>query len=198
MNDISNNIKRLYHGTETENAKKILEHKKFNIVKPPVPIVHNGVSKVKKNPGTLGYGVYFFSSLHMVQKFSEKMKDTKILVTVVELKEETTLDLTQEETLERYNMFKEKLSKLPIYKQLSKAFKNSGPQSSLEGIMLDHLISNSKNIEEIFQLSKVHCIKGMTVTEIDMSRHSKLGNAVEYCVKNHDCIKEISYYEKVQ
>lgn len=198
MNDISNNIKRLYHGTETESAKKILEQKKFIIVKPSFPFVYNGVSKVKKNPGTLGYGIYFFSSLYMAQKFSEKLKESKILEVVVELKEETTLDLTQEDTLERYNLFKEKLSELPIYKQLSRAFKNSGPQSSLEGIMLDYLIMNTKSVREIFQLSDIDCIKGMTVTEIDVSRNSKLGNAVEYCVKSHECIKEISYYEKVQ
>lgn len=141
---------------------------------------------------------YIFSHLSTwLENFQKKIKNSKILEVVVELKEGTTLDLTEEDTLERYNLFKEKLSKLPIYQQLSKTFKNSGPQSSLEGIMLDYLILNTKNVREIFELSNIDCIKGMTVTEIDVSRNSKLGNAVEYCVKNHDCIKEINYYEKV-
>ncbi|MFW3364972.1 hypothetical protein ACN2AU_10510 [Aerococcus viridans] len=192
--------KTLYHGTTEYNAEKIVNEKKINIFKPNFPFVYNGVSKLGKKPGTLGFGAYFFSDINITEKFAKNIDSNfKIIEAEVEMSSDSTLDLTDEETLALYNIFKEQLSKEPIYAQLTKAFQNSGYQSSLEGIMLEWLVNepSRKGITEVFELEEVSCIKAFTVTNIGTSKKSVLANSVEYCVKTHKHIKELKYYEAV-
>lgn len=180
--------KNLFHSTESSLVEIIIKDGfKFEIY--PIPF-----NKVKKHPGTLGYGVYFFSDLELAKMYSEKLNDGNILKANLKVDDDYILDLTNENELRKYNEFKKILLRLPIYHYYKEKFFNR-KQSSLEGAMLEHLLQQKKNLLHIFGMTKVSCVVGMTVTQVDFSDRSYLANGYEYCIKDRTLIFGVEKYE---
>ena len=180
--------KKLYHSTESSLVEKIIKDGfKFEIY--PIPF-----NKVKKHPGTLGYGVYFFSDLELAKMYSAKLNDGNILKANLKVDDDYILDLTNENELRKYNEFKKIFLRHPIYRDCKKKFSN-GKQSSLEGAMLEYLLQGRKHLQKIFGMTKVSCIVGMTVTQVDISDRSYLANGYEYCIKDRTIIFGVEKYE---
>lgn len=182
--------KILFHSTESSLVEKIIKDGfKFE----SYPISFN--NKVKKNPGTLGYGVYFFSDLELAKMYSsEKLNDGDILKANLKVDDDYILDLTNENELRKYNESKKILLRRPLYLECKKKFFN-GKQSSLEGAMLEFLLKDRKHLQNIFGMTKVSCIVGMTVTQVDISDRSYLANGYEYCIKDRTLIFGVGKYE---
>lgn len=190
--------KTLYHATTEENTNEILTNKKIRRIMQYDNPVYQGQRQtyIKKDPGSLGYGFYLFSSFDMAKYFLfEKLKDTdRILKIDIKLNREELLDLTDEQELIRYNKYKIRLEETPTYREWQKAFKNSSSgQSAFEGSMIDYYIVTLKKmaIKEKTELTEIKCVKAFTTTQIGISRGSFVSNSIEYCLKNNNVVTKI-------
>ena len=181
--------KELFHSTESSLVEIIIKDGfKFEFIQKPF-------NKTKKHPGSLGYGVYFFSDLELAKMYSKKkLNDGNILKANLKIDDDYILDLTNESELRKYNKFKEILLSYPIYHDFKDKFCN-GKQSSLEGAMLEYLLQQQKNLLNIFGMTKVSCVVGMTVTQVDISDRSYLANGYEYCIKDRTLIYGVEKHE---
>lgn len=182
-------IKELYHGTTKEGAKSIL-NMGFNL-----PKWNFNKTSFQKKPGTLGYGVYAFSQIYVCKKYIfEKIRsETAVVLIRLNLENMNIVDLTNEEHNEIYQKFRERFMNLPIFKSLCRELRN-GNQSELEGIMLEYLIKYHS--EDFFGFDQCDCVKSWTVSVLSDTMNSNVPNALEYCIRNVQKIKEVELWKE--
>ena len=191
----------LYHATNKVNADKIKDE--GFCPKPEIrfPLVKREgansrmISRVKKKPRSLGYGFYFFSSKVLAELYrKEKMSAEGSCILTVSLvlddnQEKYILDLTDEETLDYFLEYKERIVSQPNYKDLEKVFRNDN-QSSLEGALVEHFIKDVINAQSTSQHAIL--VKAMTVSQIKGSNRSYVANGFEYCIRDNQVLKTVS------
>ncbi len=173
---------QLYHATTSNNYETIQKNGFRTMENYSTPLVMSGKKRYKKEPGTLGFGLYGFDSELLANNFGkEKIPDFKICFFEIDVPNDHLLDFLDKDDRDRYLQYKQMINNTPIYKELSKVFTNHGSQSSLEGALLEMY---SKEVLQKKYKFNILCIRGMTATQITSSKGSFLANGCEYCIKS--------------
>lgn len=180
-------IYELYHTTTLINATEI-NRNGFKVINPPKkPLVHQHKAKNKKKPGSLGYGLYAFEDDELAEDFKEKIiGESDIVPFQIDVETNKILDLSCISDLKRYNQYKRKLLKFPLYTMLTEVYGNYGEQSSLEGAIIEIYIAEVlvKKLK-----NNIQCVRGFTSTGVEHSAGSVVANGLEYVIKTKEIIK---------
>ena len=165
--------KTIYHSTKKISFDEIIKSQKVKTHKNDFP--------KDKQPGSLGFGFYGFSSKYLCKQYGlEKLKsDFKFLNCKIIVDERCVLDLRDDTTLKKYLMYKKFIKTNPIYKETIAKYRNA-KQSSREGAFIEQYLTKFTNIK---------CVIAMTSTQIETSDYSYVANGTEYCIRDNDVIK---------
>lgn len=137
---------RLYHGTTTSNAQKILESGKFHsnlhIIE---SILYEGQRRKLEIPGSLGYGTYTFMNdpmmaLHFIRKFDT---DGQVLQVNVDIENaDNILDFTNPNHRKQFRIFSQNSQNAKKANDIFKAMPNraNGKIDLFAGIMTELFI----------------------------------------------------------
>lgn len=190
--DISNPI-TCYHGTGKSGYTK-KNDTYFDITTYDVGAESMKKRQGKKHrlPGSLGYGIYTFTTEKMAKLIAEKFHDDPIVLNI-ELNsiEDNTLDLNDADNQENFHEFR-----TLAYKTAESHFKNfnvgNEKQHVFDGIVIELYI---RNIQNIYKGTKVIAVKLKTYTPFSKeikSNYSYIPNGTELCLRDKQAIKKVS------
>lgn len=190
---------RLYHGTTTSNAQKILKAGKFHSDLHGIEsILYEGQRKKFKIPGSLGYGIYtFVDNPSMALRFINKFDmDNQVLQVNVDIENPVNiLDFTNPNHQEQFRMFSQNLRNVQKANDIFNAIpgKSNGKIDLFAGIMTELFIVYLRK-NGIY----IRFVKKQTETFLPPFKNSyqRLGipNGTEFTIRYPEDIKSIKQY----
>lgn len=189
--DISNQ-QRCYHGTGKSSYSKKGDNY-FKILRYDISTEFNKKKQGKtyKLPGSLGYGIYTFTTEEMAKLIAGKFySDPMVLDIGLNPIEDSILDLNDMDTQENFHEFR-----LESYKSAEKHFENfnaaNDKQHVFDGIVIELYIKKlQKNNPGLI----VSAVRLKTYTPLDKEKknsYSYIPNGTELCLRDDRAIKEV-------
>lgn len=195
-----------YHGTANINAQKIIKTQHFNSTLFIInSILWEGRRQKVKVPGSLGYGVYTFIDDPKQALMFAKKENKEPVVLQVFLKtvdEKNILDLTEKNTIKKFQKFASYAKRVEDAKKIFKAFKANkkiigSSQDVYAGIMTELFIAFLKRNDCYIKYVKK---RTETLLPPNGSGYQRLGlfNGTEFTIRypNTDIKNIIMYHFK--
>lgn len=172
----------LYHGSNYQSIKNILNNKKFNKI-----IIPCRLCDTSKKPGTLGFGLYAFERCYLARGFVKSLKNSRVGIISfnISVDEDKTLDLTSSDDLDLINYI---FKRMPnnTKENIIRRFNNYKFQKSLEGAIIEQII-------KILQFTKkqaIYLVKSASINNGVSNVYTP--NGIEYCIKDNSIIDDKS------
>ena len=176
-----------FHGTKkTLVNKKVLNDyfqiKKYDVIQEATNAANHRRSK---NPGSLGYGVYFFSKFEMAKEFISKFPgDDTILQADLDL--ENCIDLDDEDFQDSYHIYRKKVEQTAQVHFKNFSVRSNAKQNVYDGIVIELYIRELKKKQV-----EVSSVKKRTYTpskDEKIEFYSNVPNGTEYCIRLSEII----------
>jgi len=181
-------LKKLYHVTSTENSSKIMA---MGFIIPKVDLAHLYVGKMKKSPGSFGFGIYgFLGDRVLATRFWQKnhAANTGCIITIeVDIAIDSCLNFVDD--LQDMRYFSEFLLDQETYQTLDnfkRRFKNRVTQHELDGALLEYYIQQSIRSGHFETVSAICCA---TTSSLYRKIETYIPNGIEYCIRSGKILK---------
>lgn len=180
----------LYHATSHVNAEKILKN---GFIIPKNDWGHFYGGTLKKQPGSLGYGMYgFLDDKRLAGEFwtSIASYSEKYDIIKIEAKYDTDKCLDLMRNLTDMRFFREFLREAGNAKQiqnLQQRFHNTPKQHAFDGALIEYYIVRTQKRK---WFKSVHCVRSATTSNVYNNIDTLLPNGIEYCIRNAEIISD--------
>ena len=176
-----------FHGTKkTLVNKKVLNDyfqiKKYDVIQEATNASNH---KNSKNPGSLGYGVYFFSRFEMAKEFISKFSGDDIILQA-DLDLENCIDLDDEDFQNIYHIYRKKVERTAQVHFKNFNVRSNAKQNVYDGIVIELYIRELKKKQV-----EVSSVKKRTYTpskDEKIEFYSNVPNGTEYCIRLSEII----------